>query len=99
MKITIENPLPGQEEEIVIRAENLSPKILELLQLLKTDEEKLTGYYTDGSMGLLDPDDVYYFESVDNKVFAYGEQNVAELKLRLYEIEHQFPALSGFQNP
>ena len=26
-----------------------------------------------------------------NKVFAYGEQNVAELKLRLYEIEHQFP--------
>ena len=34
MKITIENPLPGQEEEIVIRAENLSPKILELLQLL-----------------------------------------------------------------
>lgn len=91
MKITIENPLPGQEEEIVIRAENLSPKILELLQLLKTDEEKLTGYYTDGSMGLLDPDDVYYFESVDNKVFAYGEQNVAELKLRLYEIEHQFP--------
>ena len=76
MKITIENPLPGQEEEIVIRAENLSPKILELLQLLKTDEEKLTGYY---------------FESVDNKVFAYGEQNVAELKLRLYEIEHQFP--------
>ncbi|MFR6588425.1 MAG: LytTR family transcriptional regulator [Ruminococcus sp.] len=80
MKITIENPLPGQEEEIVIRAENLSPKILELLQLLKTDEEKLTGYYTDGSMGLLDPDDVYYFESVDNKVFAYGEQNVAELK-------------------
>lgn len=44
MKITIENPLPGQEEEIVIRAENLSPKILELLQLLKTDEEKLTGY-------------------------------------------------------
>ena len=43
MKITIENPLPGQEEEIVIRAENLSPKILELLQLLKTDEEKLTG--------------------------------------------------------
>ena len=43
MKITIENPLPGQEEEIVIRAENLSPKILELLQLLKTDEEKQIG--------------------------------------------------------
>ena len=32
--------------------------------------------------------DIYYFESVDNKVFLYCEDKVYESKLKLYEIEN-----------
>ena len=32
--------------------------------------------------------DIYYFESVDNKVFLYCEDKVYETKLKLYEIEN-----------
>ena len=36
------------------------------------------------------PDSVYYFESVDNKVFAYEKAEVSELKQKLYELEQRF---------
>lgn len=33
------------------------------------------------------PSDIYYFEAVDNKVFAYCKQSVYEVKERLYQLE------------
>ena len=33
---------------------------------------------------------MYYFESVDNKVFAYGKSEVSELKQKLYKLEQRF---------
>ena len=36
---------------------------------------------------MLLPKDVYYFESVDNKVFAYCEKQVYEVRKKLYELE------------
>lgn len=36
--------------------------------------------------------DVLYFESVDNRVFLYTEDNVLEIKQRLYELELLLPA-------
>lgn len=87
MKITIENIPPEGEEEIIIRMNQLSPEILALIQGLKTDRHKLNGYHPDGSFSPIHPKDVYYFETVDNKVFAYGQKEVLEVKLRLYELE------------
>lgn len=44
----------------------------------------------DGATYPLRPEDIYYFESIDDKTFAYCEKDVYECSLRLYELEQQF---------
>ncbi len=90
MKITIESPLPGCEEEIIIRSDRIDDRISALIRALQSDHDKLTGFQDDREICLLDPTEVYYFESVDGRVFAYGESDVAELKCKLYELERRF---------
>lgn len=87
MKITIEPVPPGGEEEIIIRADDLDPRLLRLIGELKTDRPRLTGTLPDGSIKITEYKSVYYFESVDNKVFAYSENDVLEVKYKLYELE------------
>lgn len=86
MKITIETPLPGQEDEVILRCAHLDDRVLALLRTLKNETTKLTAY-SGGSITILEPKQVYYFESVDNKVFAYCEKQVYELRKKLYELE------------
>lgn len=90
MRVIIENLPPGGEEEIIIRANVLSERVTELLHALQLENEKLMCYHADGSMSVLHPEEVFYFESVDNKVFAYGRAEVSELKYKLYELEQRF---------
>lgn len=86
MKITILPPEPGQEEEIILRCAQLDERILELLRTLRNEQLKLSAYSETG-ITLLDPKEVYYFEAVDNKVFAYCEKQVYEVRKKLYELE------------
>ncbi len=90
MKITIESPPPGGEEEIIIRSDRIDDRIMALIQALKSDGAKLAGFSPKGQIRMLSPGDIYYFESVDNKVFAYCEHDVSELKYKLYELEERF---------
>lgn len=69
MKITILDTIPGEEDEIIIKCQNLSEDIQNLLQKLKQGNTKIAGYNENG-IHLLEPDEIYYFETVDNKVFA-----------------------------
>lgn len=75
MKITIETPKPGEEDEIILRCTSLDEKLMKLVYSLKTEENKLTGYLEDKIVKLI-PKDIFYFESVDNKVFAYTSKGV-----------------------
>lgn len=86
MKITIE-PLPvGEEEEIIIRSDNLDSDMMELIYSLKAGRSKLTAF-KDNEILKLTPSDIYYFESVDNKVSACCKKSVYEVKQKLYELE------------
>lgn len=80
----------GEEEEIVVRARKPDARMLGQLERIAKEEEPLLGYHADGGMSPLDPEEIYYFESVENRVFAYGVREVAELKCRLYELEERF---------
>lgn len=88
MKITIQSPEPGQEDEIILRCARLDDRLMELIYALKADRIKLTAY-TDKGITMIDPKDVYYFESVDNRVFAYCEKQVYEIRKKLYELESE----------
>jgi len=88
MKITIEVPKPGEEDEIIVRCANLDERLLKLIQALRT-EDKLTGYIDD-KIVKLSLKEIYYFEAVDNKVFSYTAKETYEIHKKLYEIEQAF---------
>lgn len=88
MKITIETPKPGEEDEVIIRCAAVDDNMLRLIYAMR-EGEKLTGYLED-KIVKLPHKDIYYFESVDNKVFAYTSKETYEIHKKLYEIEQEF---------
>lgn len=89
MKITIENIPAGSEPEIIIKCNELDDSLLQLIYSIKSASKKLIGI-TDLQMHIINPKDVFYFESVDNKVFIYCQEKVFESRLKLYEIETEY---------
>ena len=89
MKITIETPRQGEEDEVIIRCSTMDEKLLNFISALKSEQGKLTGYAEDRIVKL-SVKDIYYFESVDNKVFAYTAKETYEIHKKLYEIEQEF---------
>lgn len=89
MKITIETPGEGEEDEIIVRCASLNDRLMKLIAALRTEESYLTGYMDDKIVKLT-PKDVFYFEAVDNKVFAYTGKGVYEVRKKLYEIEKEY---------
>ncbi len=91
MRITIIDPSPGEEDEIIVKCREVSDDLQQLLNLIKQGGNKINGY-KDGKIHLLQPAEIFYFESVDQRVFAYCKDNVYEIKSRLYELEMQLSA-------
>ncbi|MBQ5330673.1 MAG: LytTR family transcriptional regulator [Oscillospiraceae bacterium] len=89
MRILIETPAPGEEDEVIIRCSELDEELLHLINLLKKGKTRITGYSDKGIRQLL-PKEIYYFEAVDNKVFACCEKDVFEVRQKLYELEETF---------
>jgi DNA-binding LytR/AlgR family response regulator len=86
----------GEEPEIILRCNDPDENLMQLIHSIKASSKKLIGT-KDGQMHILNPRDVFYFESVDNKVFIYGKQNVFESKLKLYELEAEYEGWDFFR--
>ena len=89
IKIIIEELPEGAEEEIVIRCSSPDEEILKLIYALKSRRDKLP-CLDEGSIVMVEPRSVYYFEAVDDRVFACCESRVYEIRKKLYELEQQF---------
>ena len=96
MKIIIEDIKKDEEDEIIIRCNQLDEYILQMIYGIKMNQNKLVGT-NNGQMQIIDPKDVFYFEAVDNKVFIYCEKQVYETKLKLYEIEEEYEKTDFFR--
>ena len=86
MKITIEALADGAEEEIIIRTNTMDSDIINLIYAVKAGRNRITAFY-ENEIVQIDSKEVYYFESVDNKVYACCEKKVFEIKQKLYELE------------
>lgn len=89
MKITIVDRQDGEEDEIIIKCRQMDEQMLKMIYALKTGTEKITAM-RDGNILQVQPDSIYYFEAVDNKVFLYLEKEVYETKAKLYELGQRF---------
>ena len=85
MKIIIQEPNHGEEDEIIVKCRNINPEIVQLLNKLRTQGSLIA--HIDNEIHRLHPSDIYYVEAVNNKSFLYGETRVYESKLKLYELE------------
>lgn len=85
VKITILENQPVGETELLIKCQKVDETVTRLLSRLNIGIQKINAYQGD-KLFLIDPKDVYYFESVDKKTFAYLEKGVLETNLRLYEV-------------
>lgn len=90
MRIIIETPKDDEEDEIIIRCSELDDEIMNLILTLKKGRNHIIGYDDKKNIIKLSPKEIYYFESVDNRVFAYCEKDVYEIKMKLYEIENDY---------
>lgn len=90
MKVTIVDIGPEEEEEIILRCRSLDDDIVKIINRLKQGGTKLT-VYKDGGMFFVEAEEVFYFESVDQKVFAYCKSEVYQVKSKLYELLDELP--------
>lgn len=96
MKITIEEIENLKETEIYIRCKNITPELLNFINDLSTQNQKIVGSF-EGESFLINPNDIYYIESVDDKVFAYTNDKIYSLNLKLYELEEKLSKRNFFR--
>ncbi|WP_180375435.1 LytTR family DNA-binding domain-containing protein [Clostridium thermarum] len=88
MNVIIDESHNYEETEVIIKCSKIDEEIKKLVSILKAPEEKIMGVLN-GVTHLIDPQDIFYFESVDKKTFIYTETQVLETHLRLYELEEK----------
>ena len=86
MKISIQELDRQEEDEIIIKCHVVTDDILQLIQQMKFSTQAILGI--DGEkIHKLSLNEIFYFETVDNKSFFYCRDHIYEAKLRLYEFE------------
>lgn len=96
MKITIIDPAPDEEDEIIVKCRFIDNDLTQLLNQLKNGSSQMN-FMKNGKIVFVEKKDIFYFESVDDKVFAYTKDDVFETNLKLYELEQLFYSKSFFR--
>ena len=96
MKINIEEIEGFGDTEITIRCQAISKEILDFINEYKLIDTRLWGIL-DKQSYILNPMDIYYIETIDNKVFAYTENKVYEISYKLYVLEKILPSKYFFR--
>lgn len=79
----------GEEDEIIVKCHQMDEQLMKMIRAVKAGREKLVAT-KNGKIMQIPPNDIYYFEAVDNRVFLYLEKDVFETKYKLYELEERF---------
>ena len=96
MKVTILEKKADEEDELIVKCDYLDESLTKLINQFKTGTGKMN-FYKDSKIVFVDPEEVLYFESVDDKVFAYTKDSVYETKSKLYQLEEELPASIFFR--
>lgn len=89
MKVRIKQISDKADECLIIECVEVTPDIESIRSYALTKGTTLTGS-VDERIYQFNLSDVFYFEAVDERVFAYTKSRSYELKIRLYELENAY---------
>jgi DNA-binding LytR/AlgR family response regulator len=89
MRVKIEQIENRDDEQVVIECVEVTKDIDAIRSYALAKGTTLTGMHGERSY-IFELGAVYYFEAVDERVFAYTKERVYELKTRLYELENAY---------
>jgi len=87
MKLEVKQTTDVQEIEVLVQYRQETDELRHLLAALETVNHSIIGI-RDNKSYPLNPQDIFYFESVDDRVYAYTENETFEVKFKLYELEN-----------
>lgn len=89
MKVCIKQISDKENECLIIECVEITPEIESIRSYALTSSTTLSGKFNE-RIYQFNLSDVFYFEAVDERVFAYTKSNWYELKIRLYELENAY---------
>lgn len=90
MKVCIRKIGKKEEEKVIIECTEITPEVEEIRTYVMEKGVELSGITNGGRRDRFRLESVYYFEALDEKLFAYTGEQVYEVKMRLYEAERAF---------
>ena len=91
MRVSIRKIKDGKEQ-VIIECRRVTPDIEDICSYVRSKGTGLSGTADGQNVERFDLQNVYYFEALDEKVFAYTTDKVYEIKARLYEVEQAYSA-------
>lgn len=89
MRVSIKQIPDKKAEQVVIECVEINDKVERIKSYVTSLGNTLSGTLNN-RLFTFSLYDVYYFEAIDDRVFAYTDSEVYELKTRLYELEHAY---------
>ena len=89
MRVSIRQVSERADEQVVIECVEVTKDIEDIRSYASTKGTTLIGACNDRTYQFR-LETVFYFEAVDERVFAYTKERVYEMKLRLYELENAY---------
>lgn len=86
MKVSIRKIARKEDEQVIVECTGVTEQIEEICSFVRSRGRMLSGM-AQGRICRFRLDDVYYFEALDEKVFAYTGDQIYEMKVRLYEVQ------------
>lgn len=90
MKVSIRKIWNKEEEQVIIECTEITQEIKDIRAYALTKGTTLSGVTKEEKLERFALQEVYYFEALDEKVFAYTKDKVYEIKNRLYEVEEAY---------
>lgn len=78
--------------QVIIKCPEANERVLALRSHIEAFEDNRLRGRRDDRIFLVAPSDALYFETVDDRTFLYTENDVFEIKQRLYELEEALSA-------
>lgn len=90
MRVSIKKILNKEKEQVVIECVEITQEVKDIFSYVQNKGVELSGMVEGKYRKKIRLEDIFYFEALDEKVFAYTKSEVYEIRMRLYEVEKEF---------